>query len=302
MTLLRDGLIKPGATPEIVRDRGSTLLVRGHRGYGQVVAEEGMRLAIERARQHGIACVGVYDLLHIGRLADYVITGAKAGMASLIFTATGGSAAIVAPFGGKARRLSTNPFAFAVPSGREFPVVFDMATSVIANGKLRVAKDAAKGVLPGLIIDKEGNPSTNALDVERGGAILPLGGMDKGYKGYLMGFLVEVLGGLLTGGGFQGKEIDPLFSNPSFMIALDVERFRPMGLFKAELDRLIAYLKATPAAPGMEVLAPGEVEERNERERRRLGIALPEQTVRNLQAELDRFGIPMRLQSLALES
>jgi LDH2 family malate/lactate/ureidoglycolate dehydrogenase len=225
-------------------------------------------------------------------------------MVSFIFTATGGSAAIVAPFGGKARRMSTNPFAMAVPSGREFPVVFDMATSVIANGKLRVAKDAVKGVTPGLIIDKDGNPSTDALDVERGGAILPLGGADKGYKGYLMGFLVEVLGGLLTGGGFQGqgqgKEQDPLFSNPSCLIAIDVERFRPLGLFQQELEQLIAYLKSTPTAPGGEVLAPGEVEERHERQRRRDGIALPEQTVTNLQSELDRYGVRMKLESLAL--
>ena len=300
MTLLRDGLIQPGATPEIVRDNGSTVLIRGHRGYGQVVAEEGMRVAVERARKHGIACAAVYDLLNIGRLADYVVSGAKAGMVSFIFTATGGSAAIVAPFGGKTRRMSTNPFAMAVPSGREFPVVFDMATSVIANGKLRVAKDAAKGVTPGLIIDKDGNPSTDALDVERGGAILPLGGADKGYKGYLMGFLVEVLGGLLTGGGFQGKEKDPLFSNPSFLIAIDVERFRPLGLFQQELEQLIAYLKSTPTAPGNEVLAPGEVEERHERQRRKNGIALPEQTVSNLQSELDRYGVRMKLKSLAL--
>jgi uncharacterized oxidoreductase len=115
-----------------------------------------------------------------------------------------------------------------------------------------------------------------------------------------MAFLVEVLGGLLTGGGFQGQEAHPLFSNPSCLIAIDVERFCPMPMFREELEGLIAYLKSTPAAPGQEVLYPGEVEERSERERRERGIPLPEQTVKNLQGELDRFGISMKLESLAI--
>jgi LDH2 family malate/lactate/ureidoglycolate dehydrogenase len=115
-----------------------------------------------------------------------------------------------------------------------------------------------------------------------------------------MAFLVEALGGLLTGGGFAGIEPEPRFSNPSCLIAIDVRRFRPLADFQDELERLIAYLKATPHREGEEVLYPGEVEERNERERRARGIPLPMTTIRDLQDELDRAGIPIRLESHAL--
>jgi LDH2 family malate/lactate/ureidoglycolate dehydrogenase len=115
-----------------------------------------------------------------------------------------------------------------------------------------------------------------------------------------MAFLVEVLGGILTGGGFCGQTDDPLFNNPSCLIALDVERFRPLAAFQDEIERLIVFLKATPHREGEEVLYPGEVEERCERERRANGIPLPLITVRNLQGELDRFKIGMKLEDLAL--
>ena len=298
MTQLRDGLIRPGVTPTVERDNGSTVLLRGNRAYGQIVAEEGMRIAIERARERGVAAVGILENLHIGRLADYVITAAREGMIGMIFAAAGGSAQLVTPFGGIRRRWATNPLAVAFPSRREFPVVFDMATSVIANGKLRVARDEGRPVEEGLMIDGSGNPSTDPADMERGGALLPLGDA-LGHKGYLLAFLVEVLGGLLTGAGFAHTEEEPPFSNPSFMIALDVTRFRTLDAFRDELEQLIAYLKATPSRPGEEVLSPGEVEERNERERRANGIPLPMLTMRNLQSELDRFGIGTNLESLA---
>ena len=300
MGQLRQGLIRPGAKPEITDDRGALVRVRGHRGYGQVVAEEGMRIAVERARKHGAAAVGVVDLTHIGRLADYVIAAARQGMLAMLFTATGGSAQIVAPFGGIARRLSTNPFAVAFPSRREYPVVFDMATSVIANGKLRVARDEGRAVKPGLLLDLAGHPSTDPADVDKGGAILPLGGERLGYKGYLLAFLVEVMGGLLTGGGFCGLVDDPIFCNPSTMLALDVTRFRPLREFQDELDALIAFLKATPHRDGEEVLYPGEMEERCERDRRAHGIPLPMTTIRNLQGELDKVGSEIKLEARAV--
>lgn len=300
MGQLRAGLIRPGAKPEITDDRGALVRIRGHRGYGQVVAEEGMRIAVERARQHGSAAVAVVDLMHIGRLADYVISATRQGMLAMIFTATGGSAQIVAPFGGITRRLSTNPFAVGFPSKRKYPVVFDMATSVIANGKLRVARDEGRQVKPGLILDPRGNPSTDPADVDKGGAILPLGGERFGYKGYLMAFLVEAMGGLLTGGGFCGREEDPIFANPSLMIALDVTRFRPLEVFQDELEGLIAFLKATPHGEGEEVLYPGEIEERNERDRSANGIPLPLTTIRNLQGELDKVGSRIKLESRAI--
>ena len=295
----RDGRVKPGAKISIIKDNGATALVDGNWGYGQMAAEQTMAMAIKRARQHGIAAVGVTNLLHVGRLAEYAITAAKAGLIGLVSTSAGGYAQRVAPFGGIAGRIATNPFAASFPSADHEPVYFDIATSTVAEGKLQVARDAGAQMPENIIMDKEGNPTTSPTDFYDGGAILPLGGA-KGYKGYLMAFLVEVLAGILTGGGFVGREEDPVFNNCTLMIAIDVEAFRPLAGFKDELDRMIAYLKATPSRPGEEVLYPGEVEVRSEQARRRDGIPLAAETVRKLQKELDILNLPTKLEALAL--
>ena len=299
MEWMRQGMIKPGAQPGILKDNGSTVIVTGNRSYGQVAGERAMEVAIERGRRHGIAAVGVTDLAHVGRLADYVIGIARAGMIGLMFTSTGGFSQLVAPFNGSTRMMSTNPIAAAFPSDGEYPIVMDMATSAYAEGKFRVFLDAGNPTPEMLLIDKEGRPTTDPKDLYAGGAILPLGGK-QGYKGYLLNFLVEVLAGLLTGGGFLGREENPTFNNCSMMIAIDVSAFRELPLFKGELDRLIGTLKESPVMEGGEVLHPGELEARREKERRKNGIPLAGPTVEALQAELDRYGVSSRLVERAL--
>ncbi|MCZ6558157.1 MAG: Ldh family oxidoreductase [SAR324 cluster bacterium] len=298
MQWMRDGIFQPGQTPRIVTDNGATCLISGNRGYGQVAAEYAMDVAIDRARQHGIAGVGVTDLSHIGRLADYAITAARASMVGMVFTATGGKSVLVAPAGGRTRRMSTNPMAVGLPSDRDFPIVFDMATSAYAEGKFRVMQDGGFSSPEGLLIDPQGKPTTDPEDFFNGGAILPAGGRN-GYKGYLLNFMVEVLAGLLTGGGYLGKVEDPLFNNCTMMIVIDVTRFRELAVFKEELEDLIGYMKDSPAQQGEEVLYPGELEARRETERLRTGIPLAGKTVENLQAELDRHGVGIQLAALA---
>jgi LDH2 family malate/lactate/ureidoglycolate dehydrogenase len=290
MGWVRDGTIRPGQRVDFLRDNGSTAVLTGHRGYGQVVATEAMQVAVQRAREHRLVAVGVTDLTHIGRLADYAVLAAAAGMIGMVFTSTGGFSRLVAPFGGAERRMSTNPMAVAFPSDRAEPIVFDFASSAYAEGKFRVFSEGHVPTPPGILIDAAGAPSTDADDLYGGGAILPLGG-EQGYKGYLLNFMMEVLGGLLTGGGFVGKEEKPVFNNCSLLIVLDVTAFRELPAFKAELEGLIAYLKASRAAPGGEVLYPGEKEARSEARRRAEGVPLAETTVRNLQAEMQRYGV-----------
>ena len=300
LQMLRDGKIQPGVEVAILKDDGATVLVDGNWGYGQTAMEQTAAIAIERAREHGIAAVGVTQLLHIGRLADYAITAAKADMIGMVGTAAGGFAQKVAPFGGIAARLATNPFAAAFPGRGSDPIVFDMATSSVAEGKVQVMRDANAQAPEGILIDKDGQPTRNPADLYDGGAILPVGGADKGYKGYLMAFMVEVLAGILTGGGYCGQMDDPKFNNCTFMICIDVQRFRPLDAFKDELYQLIAYLKTSPSRPGEEVLYPGEVELRKTAERNRDGVPLAAETVRKLQVELERYEIPMELAAQAV--
>jgi uncharacterized oxidoreductase len=123
MDTLRSGVIKTGRKAEVVRDHGSTAVLKGNRGFGQTIATEAMQVAIAKAKEYNLAAVGVTDLHHIGRLADYVVLAARQDLVALMFTSTGGFSHLVAPFGGNERRMSTNPFAAAFPSGREWPIV-----------------------------------------------------------------------------------------------------------------------------------------------------------------------------------
>jgi LDH2 family malate/lactate/ureidoglycolate dehydrogenase len=297
MMMMRINWIKPGAVPEVVLDNGPIARVDGHRSYGQVGAEKAMAVAIQKAVEHGIAGVGVTNLAHIGRLADYANTASLAGCLSLIFTSCGGVIKLVAPFEGLARRMATNPIALGIPSDREYPIVMDLATSVFAEGKLQVMLAAGKPAPEKAIIDKEGNPTTNPADFYSGGALLPLGG-EQGYKGYLLNFMVEVLAGLLIGGGYPGVDEKTPFSNSTCMIVIDVQKFRALTLFKTELESMIKYLKDTPVAEGKEVLYPGEKELRFEQAVLKSGVPLADQTVQAIQEELDRQQVPIRLAEL----
>ena len=301
MDMQRAGTLQPGRKVEFLKDNGSTAVLTGHRGFGQTIANEAMKIAIQRAKEHNLAAIGVTDLNHVGRLSDYVILAAQQNLVGMMWTSTGGFSHLVAPHGAFERRMSTNPFAAAFPSDRPDPVVFDFATSAYAEGKFKVARDAGAAMPPNVLLDKEGRPSTDPNALYAGGAIRPLGG-DQGYKGYLLNFLVEVLGGILTGGGHLGREEKPLFNNASLMILLNVAVYRNLPDFKHELEALIGYLKGAQSAPGDHVLAPGEKEAQIEAQRGARGIPLPAATVEGLQWELDHFKIPRALRALGTES
>jgi uncharacterized oxidoreductase len=297
MMMLRYDVIKPGVTPEFIRDNGPTALINGNRSYGQVGAEKAMTVAIEKALEHGIAGVGVTNLAHIGRLADYANSASRADCLGLVVTSCGGVSSLVAPFEGLARRMATNPMALSIPSDREYPVVLDMATSVFAEGKLRVMMAAGTSAPEKALLDKEGKPTTNPADFYAGGALLPLGGA-QGYKGYLLNFMVEVLAGLLTGGGYAGGDDKAPFNNCTLMIVIDVQKFRELPLFKSELESMIAFLKDTPVEEGKEVLYPGEKEFRHEEAVRKSGVPLADQTVQAIQKELEQYEVKTQLADL----
>jgi LDH2 family malate/lactate/ureidoglycolate dehydrogenase len=298
---LRKGAIRPGQRLTLLREAGPTAVYSANRGYGQVGATLAMEQAIARARAANVAAVGLTDVNHIGRLADYAVLAAEADLIGMVLTSSGGFARIVAPFGANEGRISTNPFAVAFPSGRASPVVLDMASSAWANGKFKLMLDNHWDAPEGLLFDKQGRPSSDPSDLYEGGAIRPLGG-GQGYKGTLLAIWVEILAGMLTGGGVVGVKDDPTVNNTTMMLALNVAAFRELPAFKAELEQLIAYLKATRPAPGGEVLWPGELEARTEARRRAEGIPLAADTVAGLQEELVRYGVPLRLEALALRS
>lgn len=253
------GRLLPAAEPVIARETAVATLVDARRAFGQLAARAAIDATIARVRAHGLAVTGLINANHVGRLGEWVQLAAEAGVICMAFCNGGGVRGAVAPFGGAARLLGTNPFAAAIPVAGRLPVVVDFATSIVAEGKLRVARNRGKPVSEGWILDSAGNPSTDPDDFYNGGVLLPAAG----HKGYGLSLLVEFFGGLLTG---HGSPVLPDFGagNGVCFLGLAVDLFRPGEAFLADAAALCAEVKASAPASGVdEVLLPGEPEQRN---------------------------------------
>lgn len=269
------GDLDPQARPVLVSDHGAICLVDARRGFGQVAARWAMEQGMAKARAHGLAAAGLFNCGHVGRLGEWVQMAADGGLIALAFCNGGGITGAVAPFGGAARLLGTNPIAAAVPLGDRPPLVLDFATSAVAEGKVRVARNRGQTIPEGWILDAQGHPTTDPNALYNGGMLLPTAG----HKGYALSLLVEMLGGLLTGNGSPalGGHYRP--GNGVLFLLLNVDAFRPLADFLADSAALAARTKAVPPAPGFqEVLLPGEPEQRIAAQRRAQGISLDEAT------------------------
>jgi LDH2 family malate/lactate/ureidoglycolate dehydrogenase len=291
--------IVPGAPFEVVSETPASACINGHWGFGFVVAEKAMRMAIRKAKAHNVAALTVFYQSHIGRLGAYSAMAAQEGMIGLITADSGAGPKSVAPFGGRERRLGTNPISIAIPSNLDGPVVLDMATSAVAVGKLKIARARKEQVLPGWIIDKDGNPTGDPNEYYAGGSILPLGG-DQGHKGYALGFMVEVLSNILTGMGFgmDRKEwearhgLEYRLNDACFISVFNVDAFYPLEDFKREVTGLAEYVKSSPPAQGFkEVLYPGEIEWLTEQKRRKEGILIEDKTWECIESLIKEYGI-----------
>jgi hydroxycarboxylate dehydrogenase B len=290
--LLRSGKWAANRHIEIVKDAGAVVVVDGGQGIGQVIAKEAVDLGIERARAHGVAVVGVRHSGHMGRIGAWAEQAAAAGLVSLHFVNTTGFGIQVAPFGGTDRRLSVNPIALGVPRPGKEPLIHDMSTGTIAAGKIRVARNKGELLPDGAIIDNRGRPTRDpeAFFTDPPGALTTAAG----HKGYGLALFVEVLAGALTGGG-SGHPGSPTADRPInnlLSILIDPERMAGSQVLAADLERLCAYVTASPPArPGGEVLLPGEIERRTKAERLAHGIPLDPNTLAQLRGAARAVGL-----------
>jgi LDH2 family malate/lactate/ureidoglycolate dehydrogenase len=280
---IKVGHIVPGAPWTIVQESPATAVIDGHWGFGFHVNAKAMRLTIDKAKKTNVAACTVFRQSHVGRLAAYPLMAAGEGMIGLATADSGRSTKVVAPFGGREARLGTNPISIAVPSDLEAPLYLDMATSAVAAGKVALAAARGEQIPTGWILDGAGRDTTDPAHLRKGGALLPLGGTE-GYKGSGLAAMVEILCGLLTGLGF-GVEPTGRHNDGCFMAVFNVEAFRPLAAFKAEVAEFARYLKATPPAEGSPgVFYPGEMEYLREQERRKSGIDVEDATWDKLRA------------------
>ena len=295
VTYAQNGTLKPGATRRVERESASTALIDGGWNFGPVVAHEATELAITKARETGIGWVSAHNCGHAGRIGAYGEQIVRTGMIAFGGVNTPGGR-FGAAFGGAHRRLGTNPIMIAVPGPTpEEPFVVDMATSVVAEGKMRVAVNKGVQVAPQQIIDGDGNPTTEPRDFygtgdnSTLGALLPVGGEGGGYKGFALSVAIEALGGVLSGAGTSVE--GPRGSNGLFMMALDPARFGEAAAFTSMFTTLLGFVKEPPYAPGVnEVLTAGEPERRMMAQRLASGITLDDETWKQLGAAAESAG------------
>lgn len=291
---VKRGLVVPNRAPRIVFETPGLLVVDGEYGFGQSIAELAFALAFERARSLPLLALALRNTGHVGRVGDWPTLAARAGLVSLHFVNTTGLGILVAPFGGIDRRLSANPIAAGVPVPNGEPIVLDISTCAIAEGKVRVALNKGERVPPGSIVDSEGRPTDDprVFYADPPGALLPFGGDNGAHKGYGLGVITEILAGALTGSG-TSKPGQQRLLNGMFSLFLNPDRFPTDTGFAAEVARFIAFVKSSRTiAPGGEILMPGEIERRTHERRSKEGIDLDPNTIAQLTGVAREVGVP----------
>ena len=284
---LQTGAIVPDSQPRITCENDVVTMLDGARGFGQVVARRAMNLTIGKAQLKGVGVSSFKNVLHVGRLGEFVAMASDAGMIGIMFVNGGRPGGTVAPHGSSRGMLGTNPVAFSIPDGSSPAFLADFATSTVAEGKVRIALNKGENLPPGCLIDKNGLATDNPADLYDGGAITTFGS----YKGYALSLLVEVLGGVLSGGdtpifpGYDGM-------NNGFAIVIEPEFFRSRPDFDAAIGFLFSSIKKAPAVQGsMGALIPGEPESLQKSIRTRDGILVDDNTLSELKRVAEQLSV-----------
>ena len=300
---IENGIIDPKSAPVVVADGLGTAQINGNSTFGQVVANFATQLAIEKAQKYGISFINISNHAHTGRIGYYTELVAKEGMASIMFTGfVGGKTGNnVAPFGGRERRLGTNPISMSFPCATGEPILLDFATSMAAEGKLRVYR--AKGdLLPDeWILTEEGVPSRNPNDYYDGGSILPLGGIHGGHEGYSLSLMVALFGAVMTGLKSPTNSLDDQISGSS-IIGIDIGSVASIDDVMSLAESAVRYVKNTPAADNSSgVLYPGEMESNSRKQRQIEGVYIEQTTWDNVVCLIDKYGLKEILHLLFMQ-
>jgi LDH2 family malate/lactate/ureidoglycolate dehydrogenase len=282
-------VVNPDVT--VVDDHQAVALVDAGHGMGQIAATKAMELAMEKARKFGVGVVSVRHSNHYGAAGVYSNMARRSGLLGISMTGT--TQRSVVPTFGREPRFSTNPLAFAAPGGKTDGFSLDMATSTVAIGKIAIAKREGKSIPPGWAVDELGRPETDPVaaleaDPKR---LTPLGGTRElgSHKGYGLAMMVEILGSILSDSYIGGYSLETgergkFLNLGHFFLAIDPVAFRrEPGAFESSLDRLVAYLRATPTVnPDQPVLVAGDPENAAYKERTENGIPVTESLIEEI--------------------
>lgn len=290
-----EGRVIRNTSPEVIREHPSAALVDAHFCPGAVAGNFAMDIAVQKAKIGGIGMTTVKNGTHFGMAYYYAKRAVSEGLIGMAFTNAG---LLVAPYGGKEKVLGTNPICIAVPSAGNRPVVFDAATSVQAFNKIFAAWVEGRKIPLGWAQDAEGRPTDDPGRVFDGshvvGSLLPFGG----YKGYGLGFMVNVLTGFLSGASLDRDEegrIREDTDNVGYCFcAVDPGAFVDPAEFREGIRLFGERVKHSACIEGTEeILLPGEIEFRNEEKAAHDGLNLADGVYRSLSVLAQGYNIPL---------
>lgn len=284
---LRAGKVDPKGAIKVDIDAPATAHVDGGNALGHLVMARATEIAIAKAKTQGAAWVGVRGSNHAGAASIWASQMLPHDMIGIYLAV--GSNSFMAPWGGFERLLGTNPIAFAVPGLEEPPILFDMATSIAANGKIQVARQRGEQMPEGWVIDRAGNPITDPNRSDEG-VLLPIGD----YKGYGLSLMIGLIGATLNGGQFGRdlKDQDVPSNTGQAVLALSISRFGNVTAFKRQVDRVARDIRGSGKLPGVtEIRLPGDRAYAVRRERLAEGIPVPPALRAALDKMADGLGI-----------
>jgi LDH2 family malate/lactate/ureidoglycolate dehydrogenase len=297
---VQDGEVDVRATPSLVRGDRAALVVDGAHAFGAVTAGFCLDLATERAKEFGVAAASAFHCTHFGAAAHYTLRAARAGFVAI---AAANTPAVMAPYGGKSAAIGNNPLSIAapMPPGRQ-PIVLDMAQSVVARGRIKLAEMRGDSIPDDWAVDADGLPTGDA-SAALAGALLAFGG----YKGYGLAVAVEILTSVLAGAGLSPELVNTSMTGPPiarpgavvgsvgyYFLVLDPDAFLGRSAFESAMARFADAMKAVDPAPGHEeVLLPGELEARAARAAARDGVPVAPATVLLLSELGQELSVPL---------
>lgn len=260
----------------------STGIYHGDNGVGQYVANNALGDVVDMAKKSGVAVVGLSKVSHTGTLSYYVEKVAKEDLVCITMCQ---SDPMAVPFGGSDVYYGTNPIAFSAPRPSGRPVVFDMATTVQAWGKILDARSKNKSIPEGWAVDENGNPTTDAHQVS---GLMPISGP----KGYGLMMMIDMLSGMLLGLPF-GNRVSSMYADLTkgrdlghLFIVIDPSRFTDLEEFKQNVDQTAEDLHGIQPAEGYDqVYYPGEIAVLNYEENAKNGIEIPESIISYLESD-----------------
>ena len=279
---IQSGMVNTSPKMKIIKESAATVVIDADRALGQISSRFGMQEAINKAVLSGIGWVNIINSNHHGALAYYALMAAEQDLIGIVTTTT---SACMAPWGSREALVGNNPLAIAIPCNNHDPLILDMASSLFANGKVRLAKERGEPLPDGLSIDADGNPNS---DPSNSAALLPMGDYKGSGLAMMLGFLAGGLAGQpFTGYGKSNKEGKESSELSHLMIAVNIDNFTDLEEFKDSVDEVIDSWKNSEPRPGFdEVFVPGEIEWRRVPDREENGIPLNASLV----AEMKRIG------------